>query len=45
MALTITNQKPAQFSAVHKLPVSGDYDPVAGITATIVEPLHNGYEC
>lgn len=40
MALTITNQKPAQFSAVHKLPVSGDYDPVAGITATIVEPLH-----
>lgn len=39
MALTITNQKPAQFSPVHKLPVSGDYDPVAGITATIVEPL------
>lgn len=40
MALTITNQKPAQFSPVHKLPVSGDYDPVAGITATIVEPLY-----
>ncbi|GAB5079699.1 hypothetical protein [Arthrobacter sp. AD-310] len=39
MALTITNQKPAQFSPVHKLPVSGDYDPVAGITATIVDPL------
>ncbi|MEO3931331.1 hypothetical protein WMO79_00765 [Micrococcaceae bacterium Sec7.4] len=39
MALTMTNQKPAQFSPVHKLPVSGDYDPVAGITATIVEPL------
>ncbi|MET3172889.1 UNVERIFIED_ORG: hypothetical protein ABIB52_000717 [Arthrobacter sp. UYCu721] len=40
MALTITNQKPTQFSPVHKLPVSGDYDPVAGITATIVEPLY-----
>lgn len=40
MALTITNQKPAQFSPVHKLPVSGDYHPVAGITATIVEPLY-----
>lgn len=40
MALTITNQKPAQFSPVHKLPVSGEYDPVAGITETIVEPLY-----
>lgn len=40
MALTITNQKPAQFSPVHKLPVSGDYDPVAGITATLVDPLY-----
>ena len=40
MALTITNQKPVQFSPVHKLPVSGDYDPVAGITSTIVEPLY-----
>lgn len=40
MALTITNQKPAQFSPVHKLPVSGVYDPVAGITATLVEPLY-----
>lgn len=39
MALTITNQKPAQFSPVHKLPVSGVYDPVAGITETLVEPL------
>ena len=41
MALTIINQKPAQFSPVHTLPVTGDYDPVAGITATIVEPLYN----
>jgi hypothetical protein len=40
MALTITNQKPAQFSPVHTLPVTGDYDPVAGITKTIVEPLY-----
>jgi hypothetical protein len=40
MALTITNQKPAQFSPVHTLPVSGVYDPVAGITATLVEPLY-----
>jgi hypothetical protein len=40
MALTISNQKPAQFSPVHKLPVSGDYDPVAGITATLVDPLY-----
>ena len=40
MALTITNQKPAQFNAVHTLPVSGDYDPVAAITATIVDPLY-----
>jgi len=39
MALTITNQKPAQFSPVHKLPVSGVYDPVAGITETLVDPL------
>jgi len=39
MALTITNQKPAQFSPVHTLPVSGVYDPVAGITSTLVEPL------
>jgi hypothetical protein len=39
MALTITNQKPAQFSPVHTLPVSGVYDPVAGITETLVEPL------
>lgn len=40
MALTITNQKPALFSPVHTLPVSGVYDPVAGITATLVEPLY-----
>ena len=40
MALTMTNQKPAQFNPVHKLPVSGVYDPVAGITATIVDPLY-----
>ena len=40
MALTITNQKPAQFSPVHTLPVSGDYDPAAAITATVVDPLY-----
>lgn len=39
MALNITNQKPAQFSAVHTLSISGNYDPVAGIAKTIVEPL------
>ncbi|KIA72718.1 hypothetical protein ANMWB30_24860 [Arthrobacter sp. MWB30] len=39
MALTITNQKPAQFSPVHTLPVSGIYNPVTGITTTLVEPL------
>lgn len=39
MTLTIINQRPAQFTSVHTLPITGDYDPVAGITATIVEPL------
>lgn len=40
MALTITNQKPAQFSAVYGIPISGTYDPVAAITSTLAKPLH-----
>ncbi|MCI4659627.1 vWA domain-containing protein [Cryobacterium zhongshanensis] len=39
MALTLGGQKPAIINPVHTLPINGDYDPVAAIFKSIVEPL------
>lgn len=39
MQFTITDQKPATLSPLHTQPISGAYDPIAAIRATLVDPL------
>ncbi|MBT8162934.1 MULTISPECIES: hypothetical protein [Arthrobacter] len=39
MTFTVTNQKPVVLDAVHTITCTGDYDPMAAIGRTIVEPL------
>lgn len=39
MTLTLSSQKPAQLSPIHKLPLTGGYDPVPAIKKAIVDPL------
>lgn len=39
MSLNVTNQKPALFSPLQALPISGDFDPIRGIRRSIVKPV------
>jgi len=39
MQFTITDQKPAVLNPLHTLPIAGTYDPMAAISATLVEPM------
>lgn len=39
MDLSITNQRPTDFTPVYNLSIKGDYDPAAAIKATLVDPI------
>lgn len=39
MTITVTNQKPAVLDARHTIPIVGDYDPMAALQSTLIDPL------
>lgn len=39
MTIIVSNQKPAVLDPLHLIPCTGDYDPMAAIQATLVDPL------
>lgn len=39
MKLQLTGQRPTELDPLHRIPIKGDYDPMAAVKSTMVDPL------